>query len=69
MEARSTMPKRISKKQRDDAIYACWFKYVCTYGIVEAKRIVFGAYKEIRRQHEERKVKYGKKKTTKVSGK
>lgn len=63
------MPKRISKKQRDNAIYGLWYRYICTFGIVEARKIVYGAYKEIRRQHEERKEKYGKKKTTKVSSK
>jgi hypothetical protein len=61
------MPRRLSKKMRDDAIYGCWYKYMCTYGIVEARKIVYGAYKEIRRQHEERKVKYGKKKKRKTN--
>ena len=56
------MPKRISKKQRDDVIRSLWFRYVSTFGMVEAKKIVYGAYKEIRRQHEEQKVKYGRKK-------
>lgn len=54
------MPKRLTKRERDNAIYGCWYKYLCTYGIVEARKIVYGAYKEIRRQHEERKVKDGK---------
>ena len=59
------MPKRISKKQRDDAIYGLWFRYVSTFGMVEAKKIVYGAYKEIRRQHIELKAKYSKRRLKK----
>ncbi len=51
------MPKRISKKQRDDAIYGLQFRYISTFGIVEAKKIIYGAYKDIRRQHDEQKIK------------
>lgn len=49
------MPKRISKKMHDNAVYGCWFKYLCTYGAREAKKIIYDAYKELRRQENERK--------------
>ena len=49
------MPKKLTKREYDDAVYNCWFKYVCTYGAKEAKKILYGAYKELRRQDNERK--------------
>lgn len=51
------MPKRITKRERDDAIYGLWYKYLCHYGIREAMKIVYGAYKELRRQNNEQRKK------------
>ena len=58
------MPKRITKREHDDAVYGCWNKYLSHYGIREAMKIVYGAYKELRRQDRELKEKYGKRKRT-----
>lgn len=49
------MPKRISKRQHNDVVYGLWFKYLCTYGLRQAKKIVFEAYKELRKQDNEQK--------------
>jgi len=49
------MPKRITRRQHDDAVYGLWYRYLCTYGLREAKKIVFEAYKELRKQENERK--------------
>lgn len=55
------MPKRLTKREHDDAVYSCWWTRVCTYGAREAKKIIYDAYKELRRQENERKkVKGGK---------
>jgi len=49
------MPKRLTKREHDDAVYSCWWTRVCTYGAREAKKIIYDAYKELRRQENERK--------------
>ena len=49
------MPKRLKKRAHDDAVYGCWFKYLCTYGAREAKKILFDAYKELREQEKRQK--------------
>lgn len=54
------MPKRLTKREFDDAVYSCWFTRLCTYGLKPAKKIVFAAYKELRRQENERKKKNDK---------
>ena len=56
------MPKRLSKREFDDAVYSTWMNRMCTYGLVQAKKICWAAYVELRRQDRERKEKYGAKK-------
>lgn len=51
------MPKRLTKREFDDAVYQLWFTRLCTYGTRQAKKIVYAAYKELRRQENERKKK------------
>jgi len=49
------MPKRITKRQHDDAVYGLWYRYLCTYGLREARKIMFDAYKVLREQDNEQK--------------
>jgi len=49
------MPKRLNKREFDDAVYHIWFSRLCTYGMRPAKKMIFEAYKELRRQEKERK--------------
>lgn len=51
--------RRLTKREMDDEVYKLWFGRLCTFGLRQAKKIVFTAYKELRRQENERK---GKKK-------
>ena len=51
------MPKRLTKRRLDDEIYSCWFTRLCTFGLRDAKKIVWGAYVELRRQERELKKK------------
>ena len=49
------MPKRLNKREFDDEVYKLWFSRLCTFGLRQAKKIVYEAYKELRRQENERK--------------
>lgn len=49
------MPKRLNKREFDDAVYQIWFSRLCMYGMRQAKKIVYAAYKELREQENERK--------------
>ena len=49
------MPKRITKREHDDAVYGLWYKYLCHYGLREAKKIVYDVYKKLRDQENEQK--------------
>jgi len=49
------MSKRLTKREFDDIVYGCWFKYLCSFGMKQAKKILFEAYKELRKQENERK--------------
>lgn len=51
------MPKRLNKREFDDAVYSLWYSRVCMYGQKQAKKIVFAAYKILREQEKERKKK------------
>ena len=51
------MPKRLTKREHDDEVYTCWFNRLCHFGAKEAKKIIWEAYKELRRQENERKKK------------
>ena len=51
------MPKRLNKREFDDAVYQLWFSRLCTYGLKQAKKMMFAAYKELRKQENERKKK------------
>lgn len=54
------MPKRLTKREHDDAVYNTWFNRLCHYGLREAKKIVWEAYVELRRQEREQKAKVKK---------
>lgn len=58
------MPKRISKKERDDAIFGLWNRYLSHFGMREAMKIVYGAYKVLREQDKRLRAKHGKEKKT-----
>jgi len=47
--------RRLTKRQHDDEVYKCWWSRVCAFGSREAKKIIWEAYKELRRQEKERK--------------
>lgn len=51
------MPRRLTKREFDDEVYKLWFGRLCTFGLLQARKIVYAAYKELRRQDEERKAK------------
>lgn len=51
------MPKRLTKREFDDAVHQIWFSRLCTYGMRQAKKMIFEAYKELRRQENEREKK------------
>lgn len=49
------MPKRLNKVEFDGEVKSLWTRYLCTFGLKQAKKIVFTAYKELRRQENEQK--------------
>jgi len=49
------MPKKLTKREHDDEVYSTWMNRLCKFGLREAKKICFDAYKELRRQENERK--------------
>lgn len=49
------MPKRLNKVEFDNAVYQIWFSRLCTYGRRQAKKMIYAAYKELRKQEKERK--------------
>lgn len=51
------MPKRLTKREFDDEVYSLWFSRVCKFGRRQAKKIIYTAYKELRRQENEGKKK------------
>lgn len=54
------MPKRLTQHEFDDIVYSTWFRYLCSYGMKQAMKILFAAYKELRRQDREQKGKVKK---------
>lgn len=51
------MPTKLNKREFADEVYKIWFSRLCTFGLKQAKKIVYTAYKELRRQDDERKKK------------
>jgi hypothetical protein len=49
------MPKRLTKREHDDEVYKLWRIRLCMFGLRQAKKIIYDAYKELRRQENERK--------------
>ena len=49
------MSKRLNKIEFDNEVYSLWFSRVCKYGRRQAKKIIYTAYKELRRQENEGK--------------
>lgn len=50
------MPKRLIKREFDKEVHDLWFNRVCKFGRKQAKKMIFEAYKELRRQENERKL-------------
>ncbi len=51
------MPKRLTKREMDDEVYKLWFGRLCTFGLKQAKKMMFEAYKILREKENERKKK------------
>ncbi len=51
------MPKRLNKREFDDEVYKLWRLRMTTFGLKQAKKIMWAAYKELRRQENEQKEK------------
>lgn len=59
------MPKRLSKEAMAQEIHNLWMSRLCTFGLKQAKKMVWGAYVELRQQERDRKEKHGKRKHSK----
>jgi len=51
------MSKRLNKREFDDEVYSLWFSRVCRFGRKQAKKMIYVAYKELRKQENEGKKK------------
>lgn len=51
------MPAKLTKEEFKAEVYKLWFSRLCTFGLKQAKKMIFEAYKELRRQESERKKK------------
>lgn len=49
------MPKKLTKREFDTEVEKIWFTRLCTFGMKQAKKMVFEAYKILREKERELK--------------